>query len=279
VVTADYPLILLEGGKREAYQRLVDYLRSADFQQWMMEETYRRPVLSQVKLSAKFPRGLILELPFPNSLATVNEILFAYLDEHRRPSHSFFVLDVSGSMGGERIKQLKQALLNLTGLDRSVTGQFARFRQRERVTFIEFNNQIRGINEYNISSRETGEADMQQIRNHVSGLRTGGGTAIYDALAKAYELAAQAMASDPDRFYSIVLMSDGQSNNGMNYRSFDKHYRRLPETMAQVRSFPVLFGESNDREMRKLAELTGGRVFDSRKHSLAHVFKKIRGYQ
>jgi Ca-activated chloride channel family protein len=279
VVTADYPLILLNGDKREAYQKLVDYLRTADFQQWMMDETNRRPVNAQVKLSSKFPRGLMLDLPFPSNIETVNEILFAYLDEHRRPSHSFFVLDISGSMNGERIDSLKQAIFNLTGQDRSLTGQFARFRQRERVTIIPFNNNTTQIREFSIDEKTSGGESMRNIRNYVGALQANGGTAIYDALKQAYQMAGRAKAADPDRFYSIVLMSDGDNTTGLDLRGFSSFYRQVSGELSQVRTFPVLFGDSNDREMKQLAELTGGRVFDSRRHSLAEVFKKIRGYQ
>ncbi|WP_281200143.1 hypothetical protein [Nonomuraea candida] len=41
----------------------------------------------------------------------------------------------------------------------------------------------------------------------------------------------------------------------------------------------VLFGESDDAEMRRVAELTGGAVFDAHSTSLTGAFKEIRGYQ
>jgi Ca-activated chloride channel family protein len=40
-----------------------------------------------------------------------------------------------------------------------------------------------------------------------------------------------------------------------------------------------LFGEGNAEELKQLADLTGGRLFDSRSVALATVFKEIRGYQ
>jgi Ca-activated chloride channel family protein len=41
----------------------------------------------------------------------------------------------------------------------------------------------------------------------------------------------------------------------------------------------VIFGEADPRELQRVAELTGGRSFDSRKSSLQSIFKEIRGYQ
>ena len=276
VVTADYPLILLNDIKRASYVKLVDYLKTSEFQQWMMENTNRRPVVSRVKASSKFPKGFQLELPFPSQLEAVNEILFAFLDQHRKPSHSIFVLDVSGSMEGDRLNSLKRALLNLTGEDTSLTGRFARFRNREIVTVISFNDAVDVHDNFDIGPQGKG---IKDLRDSVHGLHAGGGTAIYNALEVAYDIAGDARAEDPGRFYSIVLMSDGDNTSGSNYADFNEFYARQQQELAGIRAFPVLFGGSNDREMNALAELTGGRVFVSRKYSLAHVVMKIRGYQ
>ncbi len=279
MVTADYPLILLDNTKKEAYQGLVEYLTASPFQQWMMQHTNRRPVIPEVALSAKFPAGYLMELPFPNSISTVNEILFAYLDEHRRPSHSFFVLDVSGSMTGQRIQLLKQAMNNLTGNDNSISGQFARFRKREKVTIIAFNTRVKSAVNFSIDNTVSSSDSMLQIRHYIDQLKAGGGTAIYDALGYAYKMAGEARAHHPDRFYSIVLMSDGDNVSGGNLNDFEMFYRQNADDVTGIRTFPILFGDANESAMKSLAQTTGGRVFDSRKHSLASVFKKIRGYQ
>jgi Ca-activated chloride channel family protein len=276
VVTADYPLMLLDQNKNENYQKLVAYLKSSAFQTWMMNNTDRRPVNTTVAAGEQFPKGYLMDLPFPANIDTVNEILFAYLDDRRKPSHSIFVLDLSGSMLGERIESLKRAMNNLAGDDQTITGKFARFRNRERVTIITFNDRIIDEQEFNVAKDDVA---MQKIRDYVRGLKPHGGTAIYAALQRAYEKARLAIEADPERFYSIVLMSDGISNDGIVYDDFNNFYLQNSDYVAGVRTFPVLFGNDNQEEMEKVAELTGGRIFDSRKTSLAQVFKKIRGYQ
>ncbi len=276
VVTADYPLMLLDENQRENYQALVDYLKSSEFQTWMMNNTDRRPVNTTVALGEQFPKGYLMDLPFPGNIETVNEILFAYLDDRRKPSHSFFVLDLSGSMQGQRIEALKRALNNLAGDDQTITGKFSRFRNRERVTIITFNHKVLGDYEFNV----TKEGDsMQNIRDYVTALKPEGGTAIFTALQKAYEKARLAKEADPDRFYSIVLMSDGINNDGISFQEFYNFYLQNSDYVPGVRTFPVLFGNANQKQMEQVAALTGGRMFDSRKTSLAEAFKKIRGYQ
>lgn len=89
----------------------------------------------------------------------------------------------------------------------------------------------------------------------------------------------QARALDSERYYSIVLMSDGRSNTGISQRQFRAHYADLPPEVQQVKTFTVLFGDADREEMARIAELTGGRMFDAKSDSLSQIFKEIRGYQ
>lgn len=278
VITADYPLMLLNPAKRAAYQRVVEVLRSPQMQQEIMRLTQRRPVLHQVPLDAQFNVRILLELPLPGQIETIDAILFAYQDVHRRPSHALFVLDISGSMDGPRIQQLRQALIDLTGADPSLSGRFARFRRHERVSIIPFSSGVRETQLFEIGEAGVDSPAMAQIRAYVSELRVGGGTAIYSALQRAYQVAEDLAAEDPNRFYSIVLMTDGENNQGVSAPQFVDWFQAQPAEVQGIRTFAVLFGEANERELAQIAGVTGGRVFDGR-GSLTQVFKVIRGYQ
>jgi Ca-activated chloride channel homolog len=277
IITADYPLMLINRDKREEYDKLVEYLRTPEFQKELMERTLRRPVIPQVALNDQFPDRLLVELPFPNSLDVVDRLLFSYLDEQRVPSHAFFVLDVSGSMEGNRLHDLQTALKNLTGIDTSLTGQFARFRDRERVTMMPFSSGVQDVCNFDVYIDDQGS--MEQIRSYVDTLQADGGTAIFSSLQEAYTLALQAQQQDPDRYYSIVLMSDGENNEGITERDFLSFYTSLPEDARRIKTFTILFGSAEEETMESIAEITGGRVFDAKSESLNLVFKKIRGYQ
>lgn len=110
-------------------------------------------------------------------------------------------------------------------------------------------------------------------------MSTEGGTAIFSATQRAYRAAAERRLEEPGRFYSIVIMTDGANNNGISAEEFVSWCAQLPATDKGIRIFPVLFGEAKPGELQRLAELTGGRTFDSRKSSLPAIFKEIRGYQ
>ncbi len=140
IITADYPFMLLNAEKRAAYDKVTAYLRTPDVQKRIMTDTLRRPAIPGIPLDPRFNASTLIELPFPAKLDTIDTLITTYLDEIRRPASAIFVLDVSGSMSGDRLDQLKTAMKALTGTDTSATGRFARFRAHEQVTIITFSD-------------------------------------------------------------------------------------------------------------------------------------------
>jgi Ca-activated chloride channel family protein len=279
IATADYPLVLLDRSQRDAYDKITAWLKSPAIQTRIMQTTNRRPALPEVRPDSRFPSQILVELPFPASLDVVNKLIGDYLDQARPPAHAIFVLDTSGSMQGSRISQLKSALLSLTGGDTTIAGQFARFRQREAVTIILFNDRVYQKRDFTINDTGASSPDLAAIRSYVNTFQAGGGTAIYDAVYSAYQAAGAAMAQQPNYLYSIVLMTDGENNVGRDGPAFLSDYRRLPADVRAVKTFAVLFGEASPGELNQVASTTGGMVFDGRSASLSQVFKDISGYQ
>jgi Ca-activated chloride channel family protein len=74
-------------------------------------------------------------------------------------------------------------------------------------------------------------------------------------------------------------MTDGENNRGLTPAQFRRWYEAQDEGIRGIRVFPILFGEGSPKELQELADMTGGRLFDSRTKALAAVFKEIRGYQ
>ena len=279
IVTADYPLMLLKSAQRGDYDKLVAYLRRHDVQTRIMTQTHRRPSIPDVQPDSQFSSQVLLEVPFPSSLDVVNQLISIYLNEVRLPSHTFFVLDISGSMDGSRLDGVKKTFANLTGGDKTITGQFARFRAREEITIVTFNGAVQDTQTFTVNDPTPGSADLRRVLDFVNGLKATDGTAIYDALVRAYTLAGQAKAADPNRFYSVVLMTDGENNAGRDAAGFQTWYRSASATIHSIKCFAVIFGEASPKALNDVANLTGGRTFDARTASLPIVFKEIRGYQ
>lgn len=278
IITADYPLMLLKGSARASYEKVVAYLRAPDAQRWIMTHTDRRPANPAVQPDTRFPSRVLVELAFPSNLQVINALLDAYLNQIRAPAHAIFVLDTSGSMEGDRLNSLKQALSGLTGLDQTLTGTFSRFRNREQVTMITFSDTVSPPSNFTVDGTDPNGPSMTQIRNFVNGLNANGGTAIYSALAEAYRIAVATQAADPKLFTSVVLMTDGENHSGISANDFLRSLSRSPGA-SSIRTFAVLFGEGSPRDLQRIATETGGKVFDSRSTALSEVFKDIRGYQ
>jgi Ca-activated chloride channel family protein len=281
VISADYPLMLMSEAKRSAYDRLVKALRSDAFQSGPLARAYLRPSNPNAARSAKLSGDVVAELTFPNRLEVIDAVLAAYQSDLRRPATSIYLLDVSGSMKGARLAQVKNALAILTGAEpASVTSRFVRFQRRERVLLIPFSNRPGEPAAFGFDDPKSQAASYQALRDYADGLQAGGGTAIYSALATAYGLARQELARDPDRVVTIVLLTDGENNHGLSYEDFRTQVEGEQASVSPTpRTFPILFGEASSNELEEIARLTGGRAFDGRNTNLAAVFKEIRGYQ
>jgi Ca-activated chloride channel family protein len=281
MATADYAFGLLASaptGAMDAYVRLTNYLRTPDVQRAIMRTTRRRPANPAVALDPDFGRHRMFELPFPTSIDVINDLAVAYAGTLRRPARSVYVLDTSGSMTGQRISALKAAIDHLTDTNAAFVSPGTALQTREQVTFVPFSTVPAPAKTFGLPPDDS-TAALRAIRTYISELSPGGQTALYDALVDAYRLIERQAATDPYRITSIVLLSDGESNTGRDLAQFTAFYRSLPKTIASVPVYPVLFAQSADAQMRQLALLTGGRVFDGRTQTLAKVFGQISGSQ
>lgn len=279
IITADYPFMLLNAAKRTAYDKVTAWLRRPEIQKRIMTDTLRRPAIPGVPLDPRFGSQTLIELPYPAAIDTIDTLINAYLDEERKPASAIFVLDVSGSMEGQRLNDLKAAMKALTGTDTTLTGKFSRFRAREQVTIITFATDVRDTREFTIDDTNPDSPDMTAIRDYVESLSVFDGTAIYSGVEQAYSVVQQKQAADPDRLYSIVLMTDGENNAGVSADGFKADWGRLPDEARSVHVYPVLFGDAKKSDMAAIASLTGGTTFDATTTSLSTIFKQIRGYQ
>ena len=267
VITADYPLSSLAStntATREDVRRLTEALRGDGIQRLITERTHRRPVVTSVDPAPGLDTGRRRELPFPGTRSVADGLLESYENELRRPSRTVYVLDTSGSMDGDRLEQLKQALTDLTG----------DFREREEVTLMPFGSGVKSVRTHVVEPSDP-KSGLAGIRRDTDALTAEGDTAIYTSLEAAY----QHLGSGRDTFTSIVLMTDGENTAGADSTGFHAFYVGLDRERRATPVFPILFGDSSRSELEYIAELTGGRLFDAHKGSLDGAFEEIRGYQ
>jgi Ca-activated chloride channel family protein len=276
VISADYPLLLINDAKRALYERVVGAVRAREFQSGPVGDAYLRPSNPDAPLAKALSAQPVAELSFPNNLALIDAVLIAYQGELRRPATSIYLLDTSGSMEGERLAGLQHALEYLTGTQGGGTlARLARFQNRERVILVRFSDEIAAPIRVEFGTDGDHTRETAAIHDFDAGLRARGGTAIYSALERAFAIADDERARDPDRLVTIVLLTDGENRDGISFKALANrmHGRAAPRT------FPILFGDAKSDELERVAEMTGGRVFDGRSGELTTVFREIRGYQ
>ena len=61
--------------------------------------------------------------------------------------------------------------------------------------------------------------------------------------------------------------------------AFESYYSSLGADATGIPVFVILFGEGDVAALRRVAELTGGQVFDALSGDLTGAFQEIRGYQ
>ena len=234
-----------------------------------------------------------IELPFSPDRALADGLIDAYLNEFRRPIASTFVLDTSGSMERDgRQQQLIQALDYIAGVDRSLTGRIARLTNRERLWMQPFSDNPYDLQRFEIPAgapaargvqviedSEAKQKALAQVRAFAAGLNMRGGTALFDAVLKSLKNMADEKQRNPGYQYSVVAFTDGENNKGRTFEEFRRDYEQLPEDARSIPVFMVLFGDANEKQLRELVKVTGGRLFDARKTPLYGVFKDIRAYQ
>src|SRR5262249_37886973 len=195
-----------------------------------------------VRLDDRFPASPGVAVPFPADRAVLDELIAVFQNKARRPAHVIFVLDFSGSMCGPayrrgscdspRITELRSVFAALSGSDTSISGQLTGFRQREKLTVIRYGGKVLDEREFTVDGPRS--AALGQLRDYLGTNSFDGNTAVWTALAHAYDRAGDITSNEPDHLVSIVLMTDGQNNSGITLGEFLGQYAKLPAPVHSV---------------------------------------------
>jgi Ca-activated chloride channel family protein len=151
------------------------------------------------------------------------------------PREVIFVIDTSGSMGGESIAQARAALLN--GL--------ATLKPQDKFNIIQFNSYFEALFTETVPATAH---DLDHARDYVRRLRSTGGTEMLPALT-----AAMGMPVSGEYLRQIVFITDGAVGNE------DELMQLINDRMGDARLFTVGIGSApNGAFMRKAAQMGRG---------------------
>jgi Ca-activated chloride channel family protein len=272
----DHPLALLEAPglsdlNRETFSAFANYITSSEAQQAILAKGYR-PADLNIKLDgASSPINASngadptqpqtsLQVPAAAVLDVVRESWLA----NKRRTNVMLVVDTSGSMAGEKLENVKEALT--TFLDQIKNND-------ERVGLIEFYNDV------------TERVKINELRNNrsalvrsVETLEADGNTALLDGVGAAYERLQQ--LDDPSRINAIVVMTDGKEN--ASALSLKQLVARLQDGNANgvpVVIFSVAYGNDADMDvLQAISDATGGQTLVGSPETIRKLYKILSTY-
>jgi Ca-activated chloride channel family protein len=177
-----------------------------------------------------------------------------------------FVFDRSGSMAGEPLRQAKQGALDF----------LAQLDGRDRVSLLMFNDKVPDATDPLL----LGTA-RDQLNQSVSGVFADGGTALYDAVAKAHDKLAELAKNDTKRTFAVVVLTDGKDEHSKLTLEAAKAIVKQPTevTDSSVRLFTIAYGAGADAKLlADLAESGGGASFKGDAASIRQVYRDLAAF-
>ncbi|MEE8046048.1 MAG: VWA domain-containing protein, partial [Dehalococcoidia bacterium] len=216
----------------------IDYIREDEQQRAFMAAGFRPGTDISLrdpasKITARFglnpdPPAVVLNpsLTKPEVAAAID----AAWIQVKRPGIVNFVVDTSGSMDGEKLKQAKDGLIK--ALDSMASNN--------QVGFLSFHDKVTaGVPIAPLSENRF------QIATAVDNLRAGGQTALYEAIKVAVEAVDRA-EGDPDAIRGVVVLTDGQANKG-NIR-LDNIVSMSSRSETRITEFPGFVSDTHGRD-------------------------------
>lgn len=203
------------------------------------------------------------DMKYP-SKNVITKAISLYIDILRKPTHVVFCLDVSGSMSGTGLRELKDAMTYI--LDAEQAGKDnLQFSDKDMISVVTFDHNVKEIFDTVYGS------DTLPIMNNILNLRTSGSTNIYSPTVAALRILKDTDSEEYTR--TIILMTDGVSNSG-SYYDVENYYNMFGKGIP---IYSITFGSSDEKQLSDLANLSNGKVFDG-KNGLKNAFAEVRSY-
>jgi Ca-activated chloride channel family protein len=282
-IWADHPYCILDNSdwvddeQAEAAAMFRDFLL-ADEQQALAIDNYLRPLDNSIPLHAPMdlasgtdPRvspDTVAALPSPSTDIS-NAVIDIFL-LNKRKATVLVVLDVSGSMEGDKIRSAREA-----------TAEFlVRLDPDDEVSVMIFSDLVTSLEEPN----RVGDV-VEGLSQRVSGLLADGNTALFQAVCDAAKAIEKQQVEDVEagesRLYGIVLLSDGEDTVGRVTEN-QMFATCLPANAEAdgIKIFPIAFGADADTNvLSRIASVTGGRMFTADPESISNVYLSISAEQ
>jgi Ca-activated chloride channel family protein len=199
----------------------------------------------------------VLQIPTAEVIAGIQAL---WRSEAKKPVDLVVVMDVSGSMRGEKISSARSSLLQFVDL----------LDDRDRLEIILFSKDL-----VTLTSLSPLGGKRDDVRIRVSGIVEEGDTRLYGAVIAAYEELLE--NGDPEHIRAMVVLSDGENTIwDVDLDQVVQQVGSSGESGTAPKIFTIAFGSSADRDvLRRIAEITGGRQYDGDPETIYEVYSNI----
>ena len=266
---SDHPVGIVERDwvapeHREAARIYIDHLLARPQQERALQYGFR-PADVDIPLGPPFDAAHGVDPKKPQTTLEVPpvEVIDAVLrlwNENKKRSEVVLVLDISGSMKDEGKMEAARA-----GAEQLV----AMLDDQDSFSLLPFNDRMA----WAVQGAAMSQAREGTIRT-ISGLFAAQGTALYDAVAMAYDDLAR--RRDPRRISAIVVLSDGDDTDSrLELRELLDRIRADSEG-GGARVFTIGYGSGARKDvLEKIAEATRGRFYEGTTANIRTVFREI----
>ncbi len=273
---ADHPLSLLEHPQRTDDERLAyglfrDYLLTEDAQQRVLRNGYRptdltiplnapdSPFTSTYGVDPQKPYTT-MQIPSPSVVQVVKDAWW-YTKRH---TNVYLVVDVSGSMKGNKIVDAKAALHLF--LDQIEGDQ-------ERVGLLTFASQA--SEQVPLTRLGDGRDDLERAIND---LTAEGDTALLDGVALAFVKLRD--LGDGERINAIVVMTDGKENRSRSsIDALTQEIRLAAQSDVPIFVFCIAYGNDADFQVLKsLSDASGGFTERGDMETIRTLYRALASY-
>jgi Ca-activated chloride channel family protein len=199
----------------------------------------------------------ILQIP----TASVIQQIQALWKETKKPVDVIVVMDISGSMSGDRITSARASLMQF----------IEKLSDRDRLEIMLFSTDI-----FTLTPLTELKNKRQQVLDSVAGIYEQGDTSLYDATLAAYNEMGQ--NGDEDHIRAIVILTDGKDTISKN--SLNEVMSQISASSGEggnaIKIFTIAFGENADNEtLINIAEPTGGKQYNSTPETIQKIYNEI----
>ena len=272
VSVSDSPLLYVNNKnekKKEAFLKLQDYILSGEGQEILLNMGRRTWYGGTTD---KAPKGVfnkdwgidttkyISPIKYP-SMDVIKEALLLYQTRLKKPVHVVFCLDYSGSMYGDGINALKDAMDYIFSERANIN--MIQFSELDKIDVIAFGSTVN--KPWSAKGNNT-KYLLEEINNY----SLDGATSLYPSVEAAIEL----LKDETEEYNtSVIVMTDGEGNVG-TFGSLENTYKRIGK---EIPIYSITFGDASIAQLNKMVTLSNGKIFDGRSN-LLEAFKTVRGY-